>query len=124
MQLGGLLSQRVKHPKVCLLEVALWTLSTWYGTFLLCGTASLSSTFPYFHSFPMLSLPTRQQILLSWSHSYFFLLRLFFRAIKLLTLLVFFTQVLFLFSFFNFIIINIIFLIIIYIIIPRCTLHI
>lgn len=92
-RLGEVISQRVKHPKAWLLGLALWALSSWYGTFLLCGTASLTSAFPYFQSFPMLSLHTRQQILLSWSRSYFFLLRLLFKALKLLTLLVFFTQV-------------------------------
>ncbi|KAM6551060.1 hypothetical protein CsatB_000868 [Cannabis sativa] len=90
--IGGLISQKLKHPKVWLLKVALWALSTWYGTLILCGTASLSSSFPYFQTFPNLSLRKRLQILESWSRSYFFLLRLLFKVLKILTLLVFFTQ--------------------------------
>ncbi|GMN47620.1 hypothetical protein TIFTF001_016795 [Ficus carica] len=92
-RLGGMISERVKHPKKWLMKVALWALSTWYGTFILCGMASLSSTFPYFQSFPNLSPSTREHILRSWSHSCFFLLRLLHKSLKLLTLLVFFTQV-------------------------------
>ncbi|CAL2257932.1 unnamed protein product [Prunus armeniaca] len=35
----------------------------------------------------------REEIVLSWSLSYFYLLRMLFKTMKLLTLLVFFTQV-------------------------------
>ncbi|XP_010111511.2 long-chain-alcohol oxidase FAO4A [Morus notabilis] len=92
-RLGGMISERLKHPKKWLLKVALWALSTWFGTFVMCGIASVSTTFPYFHSFPNLSHQRRQEILNSWSQSYFFLLRLLYWSLKLLTFLVFFTQV-------------------------------
>ncbi|KAK7360519.1 hypothetical protein VNO77_02521 [Canavalia gladiata] len=90
--LGILITKKLKHPSTWLLLVTLWLLSTWFGTFILCGMASLSTKFPFFHSYPQLSLLKRQRIMQSWSLSYFRLLRMFFRTIKLLTLLVFFTQ--------------------------------
>ncbi|TKY58441.1 Long-chain-alcohol oxidase FAO4A [Spatholobus suberectus] len=90
--LGKLISEKLKHPSTWLLLLTLWLLSTWFGTFILCGMASLSTKFPFFHSYPDLSLHKRQKVMQSWSLSYFRLLRMFFRTIKLLTLLVFFTQ--------------------------------
>ncbi|BBH02685.1 Long-chain fatty alcohol dehydrogenase family protein, partial [Prunus dulcis] len=92
-RVGGLISERMKHPKLWLMRLALWFLSTWIGSFILCGRASLSSQFPYFQSFPQMSQQKREEILLSWSLSYFYLLRMLFKTMKLLTLLVFFTQV-------------------------------
>ncbi|XP_057966005.1 long-chain-alcohol oxidase FAO4A [Malania oleifera] len=92
-RVGGLLSERVKHPKMYFIRVALWMLSTWIGTFVLCGRASLSTHFPYLQAFSQVSLRQREVILLSWSLSYFSLLRMLFKATKLLTLLIFFTQV-------------------------------
>lgn len=93
LQLGILISEKLKHPSTWLFLLTLWLLSTWFGTFILCGMASLSMKFPFFHSYPDLSPEKRQKILKSWSLSYFRLLRMFFRTIKLLTLLSFFTQV-------------------------------
>ncbi|CAL8155259.1 unnamed protein product [Prunus armeniaca] len=92
-RVGGLISERLKHPKLWLMRLALWFLSTWIGSFILCGRASLSSQFPYFQSFPQISQQKREDILLSWSLSYFYLLRMLFKTMKLLTFLVFFTQV-------------------------------
>lgn len=93
LQLGGLISERLKHPKKWLMRLALWLLSTWIGTFILCGRGSLSTQFPYFQSFAQVSQQKREEIVVSFSLSYFHLLRMFFKTIKLLTLLVFFTQV-------------------------------
>ncbi|KAG5099261.1 hypothetical protein JHK82_044313 [Glycine max] len=90
--LGILISEKLKHPSTWLLLLTLWLLSTWFGTFILCGTLSLSTKFPFFHSYPELSLLKRQKVMQSWSLSYLRPLRMFFRTIKLLTLLVFFTQ--------------------------------
>nr|KYP33693.1 putative GMC-type oxidoreductase Rv0492c/MT0511/MT0512 family [Cajanus cajan] len=90
--LGILISEKMKHPRTWLLLLTLWLLSTWFGTFILCGMASLSTKFPFFQSFPDMSLQKRQKVMQSWSLSYFRLLRMLFRTIKLLTLLVFFTQ--------------------------------
>ncbi|XP_044468905.1 long-chain-alcohol oxidase FAO4A-like [Mangifera indica] len=92
-RLGGLICQRLKHPKKWLVRVSLWLLSTCIGTLILCGRFCLSSEFPYIHRFSQLSQHQREAILLSWSLSYFHLLRMLFKAIKLLTLFVFFTQV-------------------------------
>ncbi|XP_057759525.1 long-chain-alcohol oxidase FAO4A-like [Arachis stenosperma] len=90
---GGVISERLKHPLTRLLKIGLWMLSTWIGTLILCGMPCLSNKFPFIQSFPDLPLHKRQKILQSWSLSYFHHLRMFFRTIKLLTLHVFFTQV-------------------------------
>ncbi|CAL0313069.1 unnamed protein product [Lupinus luteus] len=92
LTIGTLISEKLQHPNTWLLKLTLWLLSTWFGTLILCGISSFSLNFPFFHSFSQLSLQKRQQIMLSWSLSYFNLLRMFFRSVKLLTLLIFFTQ--------------------------------
>ncbi|KAK7262818.1 hypothetical protein RJT34_30399 [Clitoria ternatea] len=92
-RLGILISEKLKHPSTWLLLTTLWLLSTWFGTLVLCGMASLSTKFPFFHSYPDLSFDQRQKVIQSWSRSNFRHLRMLFRTIKLLTLLVFFTQV-------------------------------
>ncbi|KAL3498075.1 hypothetical protein ACH5RR_040807 [Cinchona calisaya] len=91
--LGGLISERLQHPKLFLARVALWLLSTSIGTFALCGIASLSGHFPYLQKFSQVSPQKREQIVLAWSRSLIFPLRLLFTALKVLILLVFFTQV-------------------------------
>ncbi|KAL5550100.1 hypothetical protein UlMin_000276 [Ulmus minor] len=88
-----LMREKLKHPKRWLLLLGLWALSNWLGTFVLCGRASLCRDFPYFQSFPMLSSRKREEIVISWSRSYFLLLRMFSKAFNFLTLLIFFTQV-------------------------------
>ncbi|KAG4938968.1 hypothetical protein JHK84_045168 [Glycine max] len=90
--LGILISEKLRHPSTWLLLLSLWLLSTWFGTFILCGMLSLSTKFPFFHSYPELSLLKQQKVMQSWSLSYLRPLRMLFRTIKLLTLLVFFTQ--------------------------------
>ncbi|XP_058777602.1 long-chain-alcohol oxidase FAO4A-like [Vicia villosa] len=90
--LGGVISEKLKHPMTWLMNMTLWLLSTWFGTIILCGMGCLSTKFPFIQAFPDLPLHKRQQILISWSHSFFRLLRMLFRSVKLLTLLVFFTQ--------------------------------
>ncbi|XP_065877308.1 long-chain-alcohol oxidase FAO4A [Euphorbia lathyris] len=92
-RLGGLISRRMKHPKIWLMRLTLWLLSTWIGCFIICGFASISPNFPYFHTFSQLSLHQRQKVLHDWSLSFFPILRMFFKSVKLLTLLVFFSQV-------------------------------
>ncbi|OMO93687.1 hypothetical protein COLO4_16744 [Corchorus olitorius] len=92
-RVGGLMSERLKHPKKWLIRLALLLLSTRLGTLILCGTPSLSTKFPFLHTFSGLSLRKREEILLSWSLSIFYPLRMLFKALKLLTLLVFFSQV-------------------------------
>ncbi|XP_058086159.1 long-chain-alcohol oxidase FAO4A-like [Magnolia sinica] len=91
--LGGFMSGRLQHPAIGLLRVALWFLSTWYGTFVICGLASFSTKFPYIHSFPQLTQERQEEILLSWSFSSSFLHRMFFKCLKYLTLRLFFSQV-------------------------------
>ncbi|KAK4557380.1 hypothetical protein RGQ29_007223 [Quercus rubra] len=92
-RVGALISDRLKHPKKWLMRVALWVLSTWIGTLILCGRASLSTQFPYFQRFSQVSPQKREEIVLSLSFSYFYLLRMLSKAMKILTLYAFFTQV-------------------------------
>lgn len=91
--LGGLISERLQHPKLFMARLALWFLSTSIGTFALCGIASLSSKFPYLQKFSQVSPEKREQIVVSWSRSIIFPLRLFFTSLKVLILLAFFSQV-------------------------------
>ncbi|XP_058762998.1 long-chain-alcohol oxidase FAO4A-like [Vicia villosa] len=91
--LGVLVSEKLEHPSTWLFMLSLWLLSTWFGTLIYCGAACLSTKFPFFHSYPHLSPEKREKILQGWSQSYFGLLRMLFRTIKLLTLFVFFTQI-------------------------------
>ncbi|CAL1386681.1 unnamed protein product [Linum trigynum] len=92
-RIGRIISERLEHPKVWLVRLAFWLLSTWIGTFLFCGRKSICGRFPFFLSFPQIPLQGREQILLNWSQSYFFLLRMLFKTLKLIILLVFFSQV-------------------------------
>ncbi|OIT35127.1 long-chain-alcohol oxidase fao4a [Nicotiana attenuata] len=91
--IAWMISNRLQHPKLNLCKIALWLLSTRMGTLILCGKASLSSQFPYLQSFSRISPNKREEIVLSWSTSCFKLLRILFSAMKILVLLVFFTQV-------------------------------
>ncbi|XP_057479565.1 LOW QUALITY PROTEIN: long-chain-alcohol oxidase FAO4A [Actinidia eriantha] len=88
-----LIEERMQHPKLWLLRLAFWMLSTWLGTFILCGRRSLSSNFPYFQKFSKVSQKKREEIVLSWSVSYFSIMRMLFLGTKFVTLLAFFTQV-------------------------------
>ncbi|XP_043695680.1 long-chain-alcohol oxidase FAO4A-like [Telopea speciosissima] len=90
---GVMIAETLKHPLMPVLLLTIWMLSTWFGTFLLCGTASISTRFPYFHKFSDLPQKKREQIFLSWSLSFLHPLRMFFRTLKYLTMLVFFSQV-------------------------------
>ncbi|KAI9153842.1 hypothetical protein LWI28_017390 [Acer negundo] len=92
-RLGGLVSERVEHPKIWLVRLTLWLLSTWIGSLILCGRACFTNNFPYLNTFSQLSQQKRESILLSWSLSYFYHLRMLYKSLKLLILLVFFTQV-------------------------------
>ncbi|CAK7357266.1 unnamed protein product [Dovyalis caffra] len=92
-RVGGLICERLQHPKKWLIRLSLYLLSTWIGTFVLCGLPSISPSFPYFQRFSQISHNKREQILLSWSFSFFHLLRMLFKSIKLLIPLVFFSQV-------------------------------
>ncbi|MCD7459925.1 hypothetical protein HAX54_042340, partial [Datura stramonium] len=90
--IAWMMSNRLQHPKINLCKLALWLLSTRIGTFILCGKASLSSQFPYLQSFSKISPNKREEIVKSWATSCFKLLRILFLAVKIMVLLVFFTQ--------------------------------
>ncbi|RDX72990.1 Long-chain-alcohol oxidase FAO4A, partial [Mucuna pruriens] len=89
---GGWISEKLKHPMTGLLKLVLWLLSTWFGTLIFCGVACLSTRFPFIHSYPELSMDKRQEIMRSWSLSYIRHYKMLFRTVKLLTLLIFFSQ--------------------------------
>ncbi|XP_059288843.1 long-chain-alcohol oxidase FAO4A-like [Lycium ferocissimum] len=100
--IAWMVSNRLQHPKLNLCVLALWLLSTRIGTFIICGKASLSSQFPYLQSFSKVSPKKREEIVKSWETSWFKLLRIFFSGLKILVLLVFFTQVFNLRTIYNF----------------------
>uniref|UniRef100_A0A7N0V997 long-chain-alcohol oxidase n=1 Tax=Kalanchoe fedtschenkoi TaxID=63787 RepID=A0A7N0V997_KALFE len=91
--IGGLISNGVEHPRTWQLRVALWFLSTRIGSLALCGWRCLSPCFPFVWRFAELPIKTREEIVRSWQLSFISLLRLFFKSFKLMTMLVFFTQV-------------------------------
>ncbi|KFK28594.1 hypothetical protein AALP_AA7G017800 [Arabis alpina] len=91
-RVARLMSERLDHPKKWILRVGLWFLSTWIGSLILCGRKSFSGEFPYFRRFCKLPEKQREEILLNWSSSYIVLIRMLFRSLKLITALVFFTQ--------------------------------
>ncbi|XP_055822188.1 long-chain-alcohol oxidase FAO4A-like [Solanum dulcamara] len=93
LHMAWMISNRLQYPRLHLCKLALWLLSTRIGTFILCGKASLSSQFPYLQSFSKISPNKREEIVKSWATSCFKLLRILFFAMKILGLLVFFTQV-------------------------------
>ncbi|KAG1355454.1 Long-chain-alcohol oxidase FAO4A [Cocos nucifera] len=90
---GGYLSGRLRHKLLGLLRLSLWLLSTWYGTFIFCGTRCVSCRFPFIHKFSDIDPKRREQILSSWSSSPIYLYRQLFRGLKFLILLFYFTQV-------------------------------
>lgn len=91
--LAGYISERLMHVAVGLMKLSLWLLSTWFGTFIMCGRLSLCSHFPFFQRFSQILQHRREEILLSWSHSYWYLFRLLFNGIKFLCCLAFYTKV-------------------------------
>lgn len=91
--LAGYISERLMHAAVGLMKLSLWLLSTWFGTFILCGRLSLCSHFPFFQRFSQILPHRREEILLSWSHSYWYLFRLLFNGMKFLCCLAFYTKV-------------------------------
>ncbi|CAN8325246.1 unnamed protein product [Cochlearia groenlandica] len=92
-RVARLMSERLEHPKKRTLRLALWLLSTYIGSLILCGRRSFTGEFPYFRRFCRLPEKQREEILLNWATSYLLLFRMLFRSIKFLTTLVFFTQV-------------------------------
>ena len=91
--MGEYLAARMQHRLQWLLRLALWLLSTWYGTFILCGTKGLSCRFPFFRKFPDIEQRRREEIMLWWSSNSFYLYRLLFRGLKFMVALFYFTQV-------------------------------
>ncbi|XP_042520484.1 long-chain-alcohol oxidase FAO4A-like isoform X1 [Macadamia integrifolia] len=87
-----LIAEKVEQTTLGPLRLSLLLLSTWLGTFILCGSASLSTQFPYVQRFSQISQKKREQILRSWSLSSLFFFRTLFKVFKFITFFIFFTQ--------------------------------
>ncbi|XP_078440389.1 long-chain-alcohol oxidase FAO4A-like [Wolffia australiana] len=92
-QVAGLVCKERLHPALPLLRLALWLLSTRYGTLLLCGTGGLTANLPFFHKFSDLDELRREKIPFKLSRSCFGLKRLLFRALQLATVRLYFQAV-------------------------------
>ncbi|KAF5198589.1 Long-chain-alcohol oxidase fao4a [Thalictrum thalictroides] len=90
---GGYLCGTLKNPRLDMLFLVFWLLSTWFGTFIVCGTASLSCKFPYFQRFSQVSQKKREEIVLSWSLSNFNIFNMLYKCLKYLINRIFFTLV-------------------------------
>ncbi|CAA6673246.1 unnamed protein product [Spirodela intermedia] len=90
--IAGLITKKHLHPELPLLPIMLWLLSTWCGTFAICGGASLSTSFPYFRKFSEVEEPRREEILMKLSRSCFGIKRLLFRSLKILTVRLYFQR--------------------------------
>ncbi|GAB2248503.1 hypothetical protein Droror1_Dr00008385, partial [Drosera rotundifolia] len=88
---GGLISQRLGHH-VVMSHLHCGCLSSLLGTLIMGGRDGFSLPFSYVKKFSRLPLKKRQQILLSWSLSWFWLYRMTYTGTKLLIFLSFFTQ--------------------------------
>lgn len=93
LQVGEYIAVRMRHALRWLLRLSLWLLSTWYGTFFLCWTQSLTTRFPFFLKFSEIDAQRREVIMFGWANSCFYLYRLLFRALKFMVILFHFTQV-------------------------------
>ncbi|CAM8891292.1 unnamed protein product [Rhodiola kirilowii] len=91
--IAGLISNGVDHPRMWQSRVALWVLSTRIGSLAMCGWRCLSPRFPFVRPFSQLPIKRREEILRSWQLSFISILRLFFKSLKLMIVLAFFTQV-------------------------------
>ncbi|KAI9092241.1 hypothetical protein K1719_027741 [Acacia pycnantha] len=91
-RVGGIISEKLKHPNTPLLKLVVWLMSTWVGTLILCGLPCVSLRYPFIHTVHQLPLRKRRRIINSWFFSYFRLLRMLARTLKVLTVLTFFTQ--------------------------------
>ncbi|KAK1285352.1 Long-chain-alcohol oxidase FAO4A [Acorus calamus] len=90
---GEYMVSKLQHAMLGMLRLALWLMGTWYGTVIFCGTKSMSWRFPFFRRLSQVEPRRREEILLSWSFSSFYLFRLLFKGMKFLILLIHFTQV-------------------------------
>ncbi|KAJ6814123.1 long-chain-alcohol oxidase FAO4A-like [Iris pallida] len=84
---------KLRHAMQGLLRLTLWMLSTWIGTFFVCGAMNVSSRFPYVHKFSDLDPERRERIVLWWANNPCYLYRELFRGVKSVVALTYFTQV-------------------------------
>ncbi|ONK72769.1 uncharacterized protein A4U43_C04F22970 [Asparagus officinalis] len=90
---GEYIAVRMRHAMRGLLRIALWLLSTWYGTFIFCGTKSLSWKPPFFLKLSEIDPQRREEILVSWATHWLSFYRMLFRGLKQMVLVFYFTQV-------------------------------
>ncbi|XP_050206793.1 long-chain-alcohol oxidase FAO2-like [Mercurialis annua] len=92
-EVAELIARRGLKELVLLVKLLLKILSFRLGTLLLCGFMCLDWNWPFIHNFSEISLPKREQIIKKWkTQKYFFPLRVFFVAIKIFCLYVFFAR--------------------------------
>ncbi|GLJ50983.1 hypothetical protein SUGI_1085820 [Cryptomeria japonica] len=93
-QVADVMRCRVKPVGVCFAKWVLWLLSTRFGTWLLCGSASFSPRFPYLQTFSQVSGSRRERILVDWSQGKrFTLLKFAFKLFKICCCFTFYTLV-------------------------------
>ncbi|BFI25674.1 long-chain-alcohol oxidase [Marchantia polymorpha subsp. ruderalis] len=92
-KVARLFAQRMKDFPLLLIGAGLWLLSTYLGTFAMCGLLCLSSRFPFVHRFPDMSLAKREMVLLKWAHSRIPSLQKIFKLCKGYTLFCFYSKV-------------------------------
>ncbi|XP_057250907.1 long-chain-alcohol oxidase FAO4A isoform X2 [Beta vulgaris subsp. vulgaris] len=96
MKVGRMISQRLRQH-VLLGRIILVLLATRLGTFVLGllggGLPNLSPRYPFLLKCSEMSLEKRQQLVLSWRTSWFYLVRMIFFGMKRLISVVYFTQV-------------------------------
>ncbi|XP_061370786.1 long-chain-alcohol oxidase FAO1 [Gastrolobium bilobum] len=92
-QVAEMLMKRALTEAMILLRVILWMLATRLGTLLLCGSLCLSHKWPFINNFSNISLENREKVLQKWlKHRFLTPIRLAFVYIKVLCLIVFFSQ--------------------------------
>ncbi|KAG6548688.1 hypothetical protein Mapa_009843 [Marchantia paleacea] len=92
-KVARLFAQRMKDFPLFLIGAGLWLLSTYLGTFLMCGLLCRSSRFPFVHRFPDMSFAKREMVLHNWAHSFIPSLQKIYKLCKGYTLFCFYTKV-------------------------------
>lgn len=92
-QIAGLLGVLLKPKFLSAVRLFLWLLSTRIGTVLLGGRASMSSHFPYFHTFSCLPRGQQERVLRQWSLSALSSLRGVYKLFKMITMWAVYTKV-------------------------------
>ncbi|KAL3702517.1 hypothetical protein R1sor_020539 [Riccia sorocarpa] len=79
---AGMFTFRLKSGQLFMLSLALWLLSSYLGTLIMCGFPCLSWRFPFIHPFYDISLEKREKVLRGWSRSSFPQMQQTFKLLK------------------------------------------